>query len=381
MGSACEIEAVPAGGGIDLDDAAGAVEESRRAGKGSSDSLGSYMRELGAVDLLDAAEEVRLSGQLREARRAIVGLGARLPRECRDRVLENLDARKPAEAWSPQELETFCRRLGQEAGNRRHGTLATLFSEARRHKRLHDDSRRTMVLANLKLVVHLAKRYGSSGLPLLDLIQEGNIGLLTAVDKFEPQRGNRFSTYAYWWIKQAIDRAIAVRGRLIRIPVHLGDQRRKVARTIAELKQFLRRDPTVEEIAERSGLPPSTVKRALRMFAPPAGPDPVGGDASDPLESLCDPDAPSPFRQAARNEMRATIRGALRTLKPREAEIVRLRFGIGGSGAHTLEEIGESLHLSRERIRQIQSAAMKKLHEMRALEDLLDYSGISADAG
>ena len=379
MACACEIET--ASDEIHVDDEVFAKASPQPEGKGSPDSLGSYLRELGAVDLLDAAEEVRLSRQLRQARQAVHRLAARVPRECRDRVLEDLDVGKSAVDWSPREIETFCQRLGEEAGNRRQGTTATLFREARRHKRLHDEARRTMILANLKLVVHLAKRYAGCGVPLTDLIQEGNIGLLTAVDKFEPQRGNRFSTYAYWWIKQAVDRSIAVRGRLIRIPVHLGDQRRKIARTIADLKQLLRRDPNVEEIAARSGLPQSTVKRALRLIARPPGPEPIGGDAGDPLETLCDLTAPSPFRLAARNEMRSKVRSALRSLKPREAEIVRLRFGIGCTGAHTLEEIGESLQLSRERIRQIQSAAMKKLHGSAALEEFLNHSGISANLG
>jgi RNA polymerase primary sigma factor len=344
--------------------------------RASSDSLRAYLRELGAVDLLDGAEEARLSRRMRSGRRALALLARRIPADSRREVLQDLDTTRPAAEWTLAELERFYRQLTRQARRCPDPELAALARRARQYKRRHDEARETMTLANLKLVVHIAKRYSGCGVPLLDLIQDGNIGLLSAVDKFEHHRGNRFSTYAYWWIKQAIDRSIADRGRLIRIPVHLGDQRRKVARSIADLKQRLHRDPSPQEIALRSGLPLGKVERVLGLAREPMSLDTGSDDRCDPLDSVEEPNITSPFRQTAHNELCDKIRGALGSLQPREEEIVRLRFGIGFPESHTLEEIGDMMDLSRERIRQIQAAAMKKLHDFQVLESLLEYSGI-----
>jgi len=343
----------------------------------SADSLRRYLQQLGAVDLLDAEGEARLSRRLRRARATLVRLARALPATTRAKVLHGVDTDAAGDAWSHAALHRFVTALAARAGAVDSPHLRRLLEQARRARQELEDARETMILANLKLVVHIAKRYASSGVPLSDLIQEGNIGLLSAVDKFEPQRGNRFSTYAYWWIKQAIDRSIADRGRMIRIPVHLGDQRRKVARSITELKQRLNREPSIHEIALHCGLSAHKVERVLHLAREPIRLDGAeGDDRGDPLDSVEEPNTPSPYRQTARHELQSKIRGALGSLQPREAEIVRLRFGLDRPGPRTLEEIGSMMDLSRERVRQIQATAMRKLHEFRVLESMLEFGGI-----
>jgi RNA polymerase primary sigma factor len=341
------------------------------------DPLRLYLQQLGAVDLLDAEAEARLSRRMRRARAALVRIARALPLPARADILRGLDPAAPPCEWTDAELDRLVDALSASALASDSVELRTALTRARRERRRHAKARETMILANLKLVVHIAKRYSSSGVPLSDLIQEGNIGLLSAVDKFEPQRGNRFSTYAYWWIKQAIDRSIADRGRMIRIPVHLGEQRRKVARSISELKQRLNREPSTHEIAAQSGLPGRKVERVLHLAREPIRMDSAeDDDRSDPLDAVEELNTPSPYRETARHELQSQIRTALESLAPREAEIVRLRFGIDRPGPRTLEEIGSMLDLSRERVRQIQAAAMRKLHECRVLESLLEFGSI-----
>ncbi|MCU0513896.1 MAG: sigma-70 family RNA polymerase sigma factor [Anaerolineae bacterium] len=305
------------------------------SGISSDDPVGLYFRQMAQEPLLSAPEEIDLARRIERGKKATERL--RRP-----------DARARGERWLRQ-LE----RLIMD------GQLA----------------REHLGRANTRLVVSIAKRYMSQGLPFPDLIQEGNVGLMRAVDKYDYRRGNRFSTYATWWIRQAITRALAQKTRTIRIPLHMTERIRQMYRIAQNLEQSLGRRPAAEEIAGEMDLPADTVRSMMDASQHAIALErPVGDDGDSEFgDFIEDQETPSPVESATQHLLEETIEEVLSELTPRQSHILRLRFGLGGGEPHTLEEIANKFGLSRERIRQLEKEALRRLRHPRLAHALRDY--------
>jgi RNA polymerase primary sigma factor len=315
----------------------------RRTGENSSstsDPVRMYLREIGRVPLLTAQGEVALAIRIKAG-------------------VEASEQLADAEA----------------AGT--HESLAA--EESDRLQWLADDgdaAKSALIQANLRLVVSIAKRYVGRGMQLLDLVQEGNLGLMRAVEKFDHTKGFKFSTYATWWIRQAITRSIADQARTIRIPVHMVESINKVHRVQRQIVQELEREPTVEELAERVGLTPERVREIQRISLDPLSLDSPVGEEDDSFlgDFIKDEDADEPLDMATRQMLQDAVAEVLDELNEREREVVRLRFGLGdNTEARTLEEVGKEFGVTRERIRQIESKTLAKLRHPNHAQRLRDY--------
>ncbi len=298
----------------------------------STDITSLYFHEMGQVPLLTTEEEIELAWRWQRGRQA----KQRLARDGHD-VKERVRLRREIKAGYA----------------------------AREH----------LIMANTRLVISVAKKYRGQGVPFHDLIQEGNLGLMRATDKFDPGRGYKFSTYATWWIRQAVTRALADQGRIIRLPVHMGEWIRKLSRTAHQMEQNGGQLPSPEEIADEMGLKPHKVRWMLKIAQRPLSlQKPVGEEKDSELGSFIEDDeAPSPPEVAEQTILRTTLEELLTTLRPREARILRLRFGLQDGYNYTLEEVGQKFGLTRERIRQIEKQALQRLRHPRRSRRLKDY--------
>ena len=298
----------------------------------TDDTVGLYLKEVGRVPLLTAEQEVTLAKRIERGRKAREKLarGSVLPKHRVELQMAVEDG------WA-----------------------------AREH----------LITANSRLVISVAKKYMGRGVPFLDLIQEGNIGLIRAAKKFDYRRGHKFSTYATWWIRQAVTRAIADQGRTIRVPVHMGDQISRMLRIQHHLKQKLSRDPTPEELAEALDVPVKKIDHMMQVARRPFSlQTPIGEEEDDVLgDFIEDHDTPQPDETATNNILRERLKEALDQLPPREARILQLRYGLLDGQIHTLKEVGLKMGVTRERVRQIEAQALRRLRKPQIQRELRTY--------
>jgi RNA polymerase primary sigma factor len=309
-----------------------ALEEAGLDSIDADDAVGLYLKEVGRVPLLTAQEEVHLAKRIERGRKARELLAReRLPLKRRFELRMQIE-----DGWA-----------------------------AREH----------LLTANSRLVISVAKKYNGRGVPFLDLIQEGNIGLIRATKKFDYRRGHKFSTYATWWIRQAVTRAIADQGRTIRVPVHMGDQINKLLRLSHQLTQKLGRNPSTEELAEVLEVPPKKVENMIRVARRPLSLETPTDDEEDSVlgDFVEDEEADEPAELATKNLLREQLAEVLNGLPPREVRILQLRYGLLDGKSYTLEEVGRKMGVTRERVRQIEAQALSRLRHPNHRRILADY--------
>ncbi len=309
-------------------------KEASLPGPDSVEPISLYLHEIGRYPLLTATEERDLAQQWEQGRFAQHRL------EIPDGDGEGIDREALVQEWESGKM-----------------------------------ARERLIKANFRLVIGIAKRYRGLGIPFMDLIQEGNLGLMKAVDKFDYRRGYRFSTYATWWIRQAIGRAVIDYGRTIRLPVHLNERLRSLKRLSRRLEQELGREATPEELAAEAGISLKKVQQFLQLAQRPLSlEEPVGGEQESHLGELVeDANSPSPVEVATHRLLRQRVQEALDSLSPRESHVLQLRFGLQDGRSYTLEEVGRKFGITRERVRQIEKKALRKLRHVNHRRSLKDY--------
>lgn len=310
------------------------VDDNYLANIDTDDTIGLYLKEVGRVPLLTAEEEVELAQRIERGRMAREELAKGNVPSTRRQDLQRLIE----DGWA-----------------------------AREH----------LITANSRLVISVAKKYMGRGVPFLDLIQEGNIGLIRAAKKFDYRRGHKFSTYATWWIRQAVTRAIADQGRTIRVPVHMGDQINKLLRVQHQLTQRLGRDPSVDELAEALEVTPAKVENMIQVARRPLSLETPTDDEEDSVlgDFIQDEEVPAPDETATYNLLREHLDSVLNGLPPREVRILQLRYGLLDGQAYTLEEVGRKMGVTRERVRQIEAQALSRLRHPAIRRKLREYLG------
>jgi RNA polymerase primary sigma factor len=308
------------------------VNEQYLSAVDADDTVGLYLKEVGRVPLLTAQEEVDLAKRIergRLAREELAKVSVSIKR--RSELQHSIE-----DGWA-----------------------------AREH----------LITANSRLVISVAKKYMGRGVPFLDLIQEGNIGLIRAAKKFDYRRGHKFSTYATWWIRQAVTRAIADQGRTIRVPVHMGDQINKMLRISHQLTQNLGRDPSTEELAEALDVTPKKIENMIQVARRPLSLETPTDEEEDSLlgDFIQDEDSPAPVDRVTQNLLREDLRDVLNALPPREVRILQLRYGLLDGKSYTLEEVGRKMGVTRERVRQIEAQALSRLRHPSHRRTLVDY--------
>jgi RNA polymerase primary sigma factor len=301
---------------------------------GTDDTVGLYLKDMSSVPLLKVEEEISIARSIEKGRNARLELNA----------------------------------VNRSGGQQRRRDLLEQIKEG-------EQAREHLIKANTRLVVSIAKKYVGRGVPFLDLIQEGNLGLMKAVEKYDHHKGFRFSTYATWWIRQTITRAIADQSRTIRIPVHMTDRIRQMYKISHDMEQRLGRPPNAEELASEMNLEPRKIQWMLQVsWTPLSLESPVGDEEDSELGMFVEDEmTPSPFQSVNSNMLKEKVDEILSTLSPREARILRMRFGFDNNRAYTLEEVGQKFGLTRERIRQIEGKALRRLRHPGSTRLLRDY--------
>jgi len=350
-------------------------EEEGFAEPGSEELLSIYLKEMGKYELLTPEREEELSRQIRGGFETIVTLIL----QSKVNPPEVVEAKRQIEEWKKRDPNlkpkksyvNYFERLVETCLSKyeKNKQVRTLCEKIKKCIDQIERAKDEMVKANLRLVVSIAKKYTKQGLPLADLIQEGNLGLMRAVYRFDYRKGNKFSTYASWWIRQSITRAILDKTRTIRLPVHFLELRNYVFKTFYEMTKELGREPTPEELSERTGVP---YEKILSIFETAKDPisleTPIGDEESTLGNFIENKKSPSSYEVTRKRDVSEKIKKFLSTLSPREEKIIRMRFGLGEYEVYTLEEIGSIFKVSRERIRQIEKKALAKMRQLAQKE-------------